>query len=142
MIIKKFNDFPTVGCILGIDWGMKRIGIAISSPCQNFTFVRPEIIETTEEKQINNILYIVNNENIKGIIVGLPLRINGEESLTTKNVKKFVKHLTSKTIIPILFIEEYLTSFEAKENKKKGLLDSESARIILENGISLIRRNL
>ena len=72
---------------------------------------------------------------------------DGTESDTTVMVREFANQLAKSTDIPICFIEENLTSIAAQEQMGrvrvrdiKQRLDSESARVILENAISVIRR--
>ena len=43
MILSDFKDFPRSGRILGVDWGQRRLGIAVSDPNRNFVFVRPVV---------------------------------------------------------------------------------------------------
>ena len=87
-------------------------------------------------------------ENAVGIVVGLPIRSDGSESETTKMVRDFIADLSVKTDLPICLIEENLTSATAQENMGrvrvrdlKENLDSESARVILENAIAIINRS-
>ncbi len=79
--------------------------------------------------------------------MGLPLHADGTDSDTTKKVREFANCLSEKTDLPIIFIEENLTSTAAQEeigcksiSKIKQELDSVSAKIILENAIALLNR--
>ena len=79
--------------------------------------------------------------------MGLPLHADGSDSDTTKMVREFANSLASKTDLPIIFVEENLTSSAAQEeigrksiSKIKQELDSVSAKIILENAIALLKR--
>lgn len=146
MILPNFKDFPRDRRLLGIDWGLHRVGIAISDERQAFVFTRSQI-ECKNESLVENILDIINKEKVSGIIIGLPIRSNGTESDTTKMVREFAAKLSNKTDLPIGLVEENLTSFEAEENLKgkkniKQKLDSEAAKIILSNAIGLMRRSV
>ena len=148
MIFDNYKDFPRVGRIIGLDWGARRCGVAVSDETREFVFVRPQINVKTDEELINKLLQMFLNENIVGIVIGLPLRSDGTDSETTVAVRTFAKSLSEKTDLPILFTEENLTSYTAQQeiggtdiNKIKTELDSLSARIILENAISLLKRN-
>ena len=90
---------------------------------------------------------LIQKEQVVGIIIGLPLRMDGTESDTTKNVRDFANALTVQTDVPICFIDETLSSASAQEymgrvrvRDIKEKLDSEAARVILENAISMIKR--
>lgn len=144
MILPDFKDFPTTGRILGIDWGARRLGLAVSDPSQEFVFVRPQL-EYKNEPILEKIVKIAITEQSVGIVIGLPIRSDGTESETTKMVREFANELSKKTNLPIVFTDESLTSFEAGENlsgirNKKNVLDSESAKVILENAIAIIKR--
>ncbi len=148
MILPDFNDFPRTGRILGIDWGASRTGVAISDESREFVFVRPVIVAKSGGISIiGQVADIIDKEKVVGIVIGLPIFSDGTESETTKYVKSFAKELSDYTNLPIAFIDETLTSLSAQEEMGrvkisdiKGKLDSESARIILENAIAVINR--
>ena len=148
MILPDFKAFPRAGRILGIDWGLRRIGVAVSSPMRDFVFVRDVIVMSHgADNHADLVVDMVARENVVGIIVGLPVHGDGTESDTTKMVRDFVAKLATKTDLPICMIEENLTSSAAQESMGrvrvrdlKEKLDSESARVILENAIAMINR--
>ena len=148
MILPDFKGFPRTGRILGVDWGLSRIGVAVSDPNRDFVFVRPVTnVVRGADNHADIVAKIAYDENVVGIIVGLPIRNDGTESDTTKMVRDFVNKLANKTDLPICTIEENLTSVEAQESMGrvrvrdiKQKLDSESARVILENAIAIIKR--
>ena len=148
MILSDYKDFPRVGCIIGLDWGLRRCGVAVSDEKRDFVFVRPQISVKTQDELIQYVLNMVSVDKIVGVVVGLPLYADGSDSDTTKMVREFAKILESKTDLPIIFIEENLTSTAAQEEigrksitKIKQELDSVSAKIILENAVALLKRN-
>ncbi|MDR1071558.1 MAG: RuvX/YqgF family protein [Rickettsiales bacterium] len=135
MICKDFNFFPKAGKLLGVDWGARRVGIAVSSPDRDFVFLRPR---ANDARQVAD---TARSENAAGIVLGLPLFFDGSESETTKKVRAFAKDLAALTDIPIILFDETLTSAEAAERgAKPNDLDSESARVLLENAISFMER--
>ena len=148
MNFNNYKDFPRFGRIIGLDWGARRSGVAVSDEKRDFVFVRPQINVKNSGDLIDAVLRICMDEKIVGVVIGLPLRSDGTDSETTGLVRNFANDLSGKTDLPILFVEENLTSHTAKEeldstdiNKIKNELDSLSARIILENAISLLKRN-
>jgi putative Holliday junction resolvase len=142
MICKDFNFFPSAGLLLGIDWGGRRIGLAVSSPDRGFVFARPRIENTAAAP--DKIIEIAKSENAAGIVIGLPLRLDGTESETTARARAFANDLAGKTDIPIILFDESLTSFAAEDaaasRRDAKNLDSESAKIILENAIHFLTR--
>lgn len=147
MILSEYKDFPRNGRIIGIDWGLRRCGVAVSDENRGFVFVRPQIYVKNTDELIQNIIQILSAEKFVGIVVGLPVYEDGSESDTTKMVREFVGNLSKQTELPIIFVPENLTSMVAQSeigrksiSKIKQELDSVSAKIILENAIALIKR--
>ena len=147
MILSDYKDFPRVGRIIGIDWGLRRCGVAVSDENRGFVFVRPQLYVTNQNELIQKILDILLTDKISGIVLGLPLHADGTDSDTTKQVREFANMLSEQTDLPIIFIEENLTSATSQaEIRRKSIskikqeLDSVSAKIILENAISVLKR--
>jgi len=147
MILPDFKAFPRTGRILGIDWGARRTGVAVSDESRGFVFVRSPIIAGRGDDVARQIADVAVAERVAGIVIGLPLRTDGTESETTKAVRDVAGRVAQYTDLPICFIDETLTSSSAAEENKfrtvkdvKEKLDSQSARIILENAIAIIKR--
>ncbi|MFQ6777889.1 MAG: Holliday junction resolvase RuvX [Alphaproteobacteria bacterium] len=144
MILLDFKVFPKKGRILSVDWGAQRTGIAVSDYSREMFFVRDAIVG---KNNIDEIVKILNSESFSGIVIGLPLCMDGTESETTKKVREFAEKLTQKTELPIILVDETLSSMSAQESMGrvrvsdiKHKLDSESARVILENAVSILNR--
>lgn len=148
MILPDFKDFPRSGRLVGIDWGAKRTGVAVSDETRNFVFTRPVItLSNADVSMAKKIAEIAKAENAVGIVFGLPLYADGTESKTTALVRACANETCTYTDLPIVFIEENFTSITAQENMGKvrladikQRLDSESAKVILENAISVLNR--
>lgn len=137
------------GKYLCLDWGQKRIGIAISDDTKKFAFPRDAILNNSDT--FNNILNIIQNEGIIRIIIGYPLNFKSKETHSTRGVELFAKRLLNtlkkhKLEIPLVFFDERLTTNIAKYNiinsdtkkskrRKKELTDSAAAQIILTDYI-------
>ena len=148
MIMADFKDFPRRGRILGVDWGARRTGIAVSDETRDFVFVRPAVVAGRGGDVARMVVDMAVAERVAGIVIGLPLRTDGTESETTKMVRDFASRVAEYTDLPICLIDESLTSSTAAEDAglhspkaTKEHLDSESARIILENAIAVIKRS-
>ena len=147
MILHDYKDFPRVGRILGLDWGLRRCGVAVSDENHGFVFVRPQLNIKTQDELVQKVLDIISTDKIDGIVLGLPLHADGTDSNTTKLVREFAQLLSKNTSLPIIFTEENLTSAAAQAeigrksvSKIKQELDSVSAKIILENAIAMLKR--
>lgn len=148
MILPDFKDFPRSGRLVGVDWGAKRTGVAVSDETRTFVFTRPVITLSKEDVSMaKKIAEIAKAENAVGIVFGLPLYADGTESKTTALVRLCATETCTYIDLPIIFIEENFTSITAQENMGKvrladikQRLDSESAKVILENAISVLNR--
>ena len=149
MILSNFKVFPRVGRLVGIDWGARRTGIAVSDDGREFVFARAPIVSNGGAELVRAVVELVRTEKIAGIVIGLPLRMNGTESETTARVRAFADALSHETDTPIIFIDETLSSSEAQGQMGrvrradiKEKLDSNAARVILENAIALVERRV
>ena len=99
MILSDYKDFPRAGRIIGIDWGLRRCGVAVSDENRSFVFVRPQIVVKDQDELVQNVLGIIAEDKISGIVIGLPLYSDGSESETTKMVRDFAKDFHDMKII-------------------------------------------
>lgn len=135
-------------CVLGVDYGGRRIGLAISDKdeklASRFLTVENRNLEIVI-KEINN---IIAKENIEKIIIGLPVGLK-MESEQTKKTRLFINKLKQKTNLPIIEVNEVFTSKMAEENllragvkreRIKNVIDQEAARIILQDYLDSINK--
>jgi putative Holliday junction resolvase len=127
--------------ILGIDYGLKRIGLALSDPLKIFAYPFKTI--TNDQKLIQVLKELLDDQGITEIVVGYPLKENGEKSSSTLEVEKFVQKLKESFKINIILRDERYTSELAKQNilqsvtkkmkrREKGLIDRNAASIFLQ----------
>tara|TARA_B100001115_G_C15717657_1_gene348841 strand:+ start:346 stop:756 length:411 start_codon:yes stop_codon:yes gene_type:complete len=127
--------------VIGIDYGKKRIGIAISDIDQKIAF---PLITVENNKPIEVLKKIIESEKVASIVVGVPINLDGSNTDATEMCFKF--HLRLKKEFPKInhFVEdERLTSklakrflnqsFKKKQRGNKKNVDKISASIILEN---------
>lgn len=117
--------------VLGIDYGEKRIGLAISD--ESRTFARElKILSPKEFWESLNLLIL--NDSIGLIVLGWPLNMNGEMSEKTREVESFKLQVTNKTGLPVKIMDERLSS-QMAENLPGGKknVDSLAAQILLQN---------
>ncbi len=128
--------------VMAIDIGTKRIGIALSDYLLMLANGHSCIERNPEDKAIETILKIAKENNVKKIVAGVPLNMDGTKGSQADDCINFTQKLTGYEII---YEDERLTSETAEENlrnkkidfrKNKGLVDIESACIILEQYLS------
>lgn len=135
---------------LAIDFGSKNIGIAVSDALG--ITVRP--IETIRRssltKDIGRLKFLVEDLEVEGVIVGLPLRMDGTMGDAALNTMRFIERLRAEIDIPIVTQDERLTSYEAEQRMmERGLnraqrrqrSDEMAAMIILQDYLSSLTNN-
>ncbi len=130
--------------LLGIDYGRRRIGVAITDETGVFIHGYTTLDQKKISNPINELIDIIKKENPGTIIFGIPLGPDGEETSMSLEIRDFAKHLSEKiyTEIPIRFIDESYSSIRAKEQlrfrkkkyrQKKENIDRFAACNILES---------
>jgi len=135
------ENLNTAQTLLGLDFGDKTIGIAVSD--KSLTIATP--IKTIRRKSISKDLIelfdLIEVYNVGGLIVGLPLSLNGKENIRTEKVRKFVKAIELQKNIKIMLYDERFSSDvifkELRKNhnsisKIKKKLDQQAAAYILQ----------
>lgn len=117
---------------LGIDYGKKRIGLALSDENGKIAFPYQTLPRT--KRIASTLKNITTLEKVGKIIIGLPIPFSGEDSLQTKETKLFAEHLKDDLALPIEFENEVLTTKLAKKaGVAKEHIDKVSAAIILQS---------
>jgi len=129
-----------MGVLLGIDFGDRRIGLAVSDSQKKLA--RRLMTFENSPKSMKEIGEITKNKNVEKIIVGMPLAARGETEQTRKT-QKFIADLRDGIKIPIETMNEIMTSKIAEKNleqskvrDRKKIIDQEAARIILQDYIN------
>ncbi len=139
--------------ILAIDYGKKRIGLAISDP-KGIIASPLEVLHITEKRNENiilkEILDITKEYRIKTILLGMPQIFEKQHIKTVKNINSFKKELQLLTDIPILTYDESYSTIEAKnvllslgQNTKstKNKVDKIAATVFLQEFLNLHIKN-
>ena len=154
-VIEKTNNLIgrliTSQILVGLDIGYKTIGIAVSD--RSFTIATPlnTVSRKGTKKDLPKIKEFLNEYNIGGFIVGLPLSLNGNENEQTSKIRKFSIELQSFFSVPFEFWDERYSSdiifkelrksdFSSSKIKKK--LDQQSAAYILQGYLDKCRNTL
>lgn len=137
---------------LCLDYGEKRVGVAVGLAEEGgeaMAFPRPALIRTTRQALFERLLALLAEEAPDVLVLGLPVRQDGSESLTTRQVRNFAASLRRRCDLPIYFMDETLSSAEAENrlresghtdlhaSRASGLIDSQAAVGILESFLNL-----
>ena len=127
---------------MGLDYGNSRIGIAFSDYTATIATADSIYKSRGQEEDLIYLSSYAKENDVSGIVLGLPLNADGTESEMSLKVKDFGKALEDYSQIKVFYQDERYTSFEAEEYLKeaglkwedrKKLLDKVSAQIILQN---------
>ena len=127
--------------LLGVDYGTKRIGLALSDPLGITVQPVVTIHRKSLKTDLEQIKIIVLEKEVEKIIFGLPMNMNDTPGILTEQVKDFAERLSGETKIPVEFCDERLTSRAADDlliykgrlsnKKRKEVKDKIAACIIL-----------
>tara|TARA_Y100001968_G_scaffold313156_1_gene337057 strand:- start:22437 stop:22895 length:459 start_codon:yes stop_codon:yes gene_type:complete len=128
---------PNPKSLLSFDIGRKRIGLAGCDPLGITVTRLPAIHRKDFELDLKEIKLICNERAVKGLIIGLPLDVNGQETNQSKFSKRYGSRVSEALALPIGWINEHLSTWEAKQrlglyNDRSGKIDSEVAGLLLE----------
>ena len=122
--------------IVAFDFGTKKIGVAVGQT-ETFTSSPLQIIYNDHEKtNWNEISILIKEWNPDLILVGKPLNMDGTESDIMKKVDKFLNKLKKISKVQCEYVDERLTTFEAKEmlgENKMDDVDAHAAKILIDN---------
>lgn len=128
------------GVVLGFDFGLKRIGVAVGQTISHTA--SPETIVACRDGQPDwqHISQLFEAWQPNAIVVGLPMRLNGEPQALTQPARKFGQRLSGRYHTPVFYIEEQLSSIEAEQRKTRSdqPIDDHAAQIILENWLNAL----
>ena len=127
---------------LGIDYGTKRIGIAISDPLNIIARTLTTVVNT--KNSLNEIKSFVDEYSISTIVVGMPLNLKGEKGMKALEVEEFVRQMKQNMDCTIIFWDERFTSkrvhqtyrelnVKKKQRQAKTKVDEMAAAFILQS---------
>lgn len=144
------NELPHEGALFGIDFGTKRIGVAISNPEQtismpleNYTLRDPQI-DATWLRQL------ARGYGVRGLVIGLPVHMSGDEGSKAKQAREFGYWAAAATDLPVTWWDERYSSSVAdmrldqagtSKSRRKGRRDQLAAQVILQSFLDADDRN-
>lgn len=119
---------------MGIDYGGKRVGIALSDDLGKMAF--PYTVLTNSDSLVDQVVAIAEKEGVREIVVGESRNFKGEFNPIMQDIVSFAKLLKNRAKLPLYFEKEFLTSREAThiqgETKE---IDASAAALILRSFI-------
>ena len=131
--------------ILGIDFGERRIGLALSDPTGTLASPLPTVKRRAGKRPpLATLVGIAESHDAGALVFGLPLTLSGEDSEWTRTVRRVGAALSDRTGLPVHFVDERLTSVRAekavrslglpkKKREQKERVDAAAAVLILQS---------
>ncbi|MEM6454462.1 MAG: Holliday junction resolvase RuvX [Acidobacteriota bacterium] len=130
--------------MLGVDFGEKQIGLALSDPTGAIALPRGVLERTTDRRAVYALAAIAREENVGLIAVGCPRHVDGSPTAMTERTARFARKLARAARLPVRLVEETLTSREAvarlraagyDERRRSDRRDAIAAQLIVEDAL-------
>ena len=135
------REAPPASRILAVDYGSRRIGLAVTDELGVTAQGLPTLHRTTKRSDFDHLRRTIKQYAVGEIVVGLPLRMSGETGTQSEKVEVFAKELRARCKRPVHLFDERLTSVEANRvlddaemsgRRRKGIVDQLAAVLILQ----------
>jgi putative Holliday junction resolvase len=141
---------PSAGKLLGLDLGAKTIGVAISDAVRYSATPLETIARTKFTADAARIATLIGENNAVGIVLGLPLNMDGSEGPRAQSTRAFARNLAPKVDVPIVFWDERLSTSAVermmveeanlRREKRAEVVDKLAASYILQGALERLRR--
>ena len=135
--------------ILGLDYGEKRIGVAICDELGLTAQGLPTIVRKTKKHDWEILGHLIRDYKVEKIVIGYPVRMDGSEGIQCEKVNRFTAMLEATFFLPVVKWQETLSTKEAEEilinsgvrrEKRKKMVDKLAACIILQGYLDSIAK--
>jgi putative Holliday junction resolvase len=133
---------------MGLDIGQKRIGVAISDPLEITAQGVTVRQRTTLDRDLDFFCNLINERQVEGIVIGLPVNMNGTEGPMAEKVRSFGEKLATRSGVTTVYWDERLSTASAQRllieadvsrSRRKQTVDQMAAAIILQNYLDSVR---
>jgi putative Holliday junction resolvase len=128
-----------MSCYLGLDYGLRRIGIAASNPASGLAFALGTHVEGRDGSILGRLGELIDERSVSGIVLGLPLTADGGEGVMAARVRKFAARLAEQFSVEVILWDERFSSAEADRwlpgggKSTREDRDAVAAQIILQS---------
>jgi len=138
------EDNLTGGRVLGLDYGSRRIGVAVSDPLGLTAQPLPPIRREGVRKDITVLACIAAEMGVTSVVLGLPLLLNGDEGPAAVRARAFGERMQAETSLPVTMWDERLTSVQSERHliasgvrreDRKGIRDSLWDKFLLQSAL-------
>ncbi len=115
---------PPAGALAGLDLGTKTIGVAVSDGMRSVATPLETIRRTKFTADAARIIEIAEDRGLVGIVIGLPMNMDGTEGPRCQSARAFARNLERLTLLPLAFWDERLSTVAAE----RALLEADTSR--------------
>lgn len=127
------NEMFSASVVIGFDYGLKRIGVAIGNAVTKESRPLKIIPWKTNEEKWREIQNLIKEWEPDAFVVGVPCHSDGQENTMTKPCKSFGRQLYGRFNKPVYFVDERFSSVEAESaHPDSEFIDDEAASVILQ----------
>jgi putative holliday junction resolvase len=147
--LEAFLDLPDHARLLGLDLGTKTIGLALSDVERQIATPLETIKRVKFGVDAAALLKIAQKHAVAGLIIGLPLNMDGSEGPRVQSTRAFIRNLAALTSLPIAFWDERLSTMavtrtlldaDASRAKRAAVVDKMAAAYILQGALDRLMR--
>ena len=133
--------------LIGLDLGSKRIGVSICDEKQLIATPFKTLNRTSNNELVNELKIIIVENNIKGIIIGNPLNMDGSSGRSTQSVKDISNNIKKDIDVPVFLWDERLSTvgafnlssqLDVNVTKREKKIDENAATFILQGAIDFL----
>ena len=146
-LIALAERLPERACLAGLDHGTRTIGVAVSDDQRRVAAALTTIRRTKFTRDAEALIGILSEYGIAGVVLGLPLSMDGTEGRRCQSVRQFADNLSRKTDIPIAFWDERLSSraverqliaHDVSRRRRAAAIDKMAAQFILQGALDYL----
>ncbi len=155
MPVLSLNDaiaaLPPRGALIGLDLGSKTIGVAASDPDRRVAAPVETITRQRFALDAQRILALAAERRAAGLVLGLPINMDGSEGPRAQSTRAFARNLAQLTQLPIALwderlstaaVERALIAADASRAKRKSVIDAHAAAYILQGALDRLSRQM
>jgi len=140
---------PSRGALIGLDLGTKTIGVAVSDPQRRLATGVETITRRNFGTDARRLLALATERQVVGLVLGLPLNMDGSEGPRAQSTRSFARNLAKLTPLPIALwderwstaaVERELIAADVSRSKRAAVIDQHAAAYILQGALDRLAR--
>jgi putative Holliday junction resolvase len=145
------TTLPAAGAVLGLDVGTKTIGMAVSDITRTVATAVRTLRRRKFSQDVLELLALIEERKVAGIVVGLPVNLDGTEGPRAQSCRAFAKNLAGRTELPVALWDERMSTMAAERvlleadtsrKRRAKVIDAVAAAYILQGALDRLRSNI